>query len=392
MDYKENTLSRTSLIIAVLLVAAASTYAPRIANVSGSIQAAYAQQQDGDVDFVSNIEMMRGHIMMAVDNKEKNNLEFAQAHAAHPIAELYTLIESEIQEHYEPLNAQLNATLGDLPEKADSLSAADFSAEADKINGMLDQAVQAVVPETKRSDVKFNASVIGSILSVTKEEYKEAVKDGKIEAMVEYHDAHAFSMRAESVFNSTMNQISEEERDEGKELFAKLKTAIANVEEPATVETLIDELTAEINEGAGVEEEPDAEITATQYIENAKQLLEQLSEEYGKGNFTGAEKLATLAYLENYENVESELKNRGSEGLVEETEELMRVQLREMIQSRVTQEQMDAHIAKINEKLDQAAVVVPEFPVSVAIIMASAIGLVIMAGKFRIASLLGRRG
>lgn len=386
MNWK-NQLFRKSSVVIILLATIASVLVPSIAPQA---KVAFAQQQDEDVSFVSNVEMIRGHIMMAVANKEKNDLALAQAHSTHPIAELYTLIESEVQKGDGQLNTQLKSALSGLSEKAKNLPAADFKAEADRINSMLDQAVRTVVPDTKRNDVKFNVNVIGSILSGTNEDYGEAIKDGKIEAMVDYQDAQSFSIRAESIFNSIANQISEQERNEAKELFAKLKTSISNVQDPATIKTQIDELVAEINEGAGVKGQASVEITSTQYIENARQLLKQVSSEYKKGNVTGAEKLAVIAYLENYENVESELVNRGSKDLVDETEQLMRVQLREMIQNKVTQEQLDAHISKINEKLDQAAVVVPEFPVGVAIVMASVTGLVIAISRFRGSALLGR--
>lgn len=304
---------------------------------------------------------------------------------------MYILIESDMQEGGGQLNTQIKSALTDLSGKAKSLSVADFRAEANRINSMLDQAVKAVVPETKRSDVKFNASVIGTILSGTNEDYGEAVKDGKIGDMGAYQDAQSFNIRAESIFNSTISQISETERNEAKELFAKLKASINSVQEPATVKTQIDGLTAEINAGAGLNAQASAEITSTQYIENARQLLKQAAAEYKKGNFTGADKLAALAYLDNYENVESELVNRGYKDLVNSTEQLMRVQLRQMIQNKVAPDQLDAHINKINETLDQAAVVVPEFPVGAVIAMGSIIGLVIAIVRFGGSSLFGRR-
>lgn len=365
-----------------------------VSSIAPQTEVAFAQQQDEDVSFVSNVEMIRGHIMMAVDNKEKNNIEFAQAHSTHPIAELYSLIESEIGESDEQLNAQLKTSLTDLSKKAESLSAADFKNEADRINSILDDAVGQVVAAPKRADVKFNAQVINSLLSTIKDEYEEAVKDGKIVAMIEYHDAQSFRIRAEAIFNSTASKLAEEESGAAKALFTDLEKSMNNNDDPARIETVIDGIVTEIKEGAGIEDggEEGSTNNLTQYIENARQLLKQLSVEYQKGNFTGAEKLAALAYLENYENVESELKNRGSGDLVDQTEQLMRIQLREMIQNRVTQEQLDAHIDKINEKLDQAAVVVPEFPVSVVLVMASIIGLVVAVGKFRMTPLFDRRG
>src|SRR5215211_2854811 len=42
------------------------------------------------VDFVSNIEQIRGHINAAIMNKEAGNNSLAMAHTLHPIAEIYS--------------------------------------------------------------------------------------------------------------------------------------------------------------------------------------------------------------------------------------------------------------------------------------------------------------
>lgn len=46
------------------------------------------------------------------------------------------------------------------------------------------------------------------------------------------------------------------------------------------------------------------------YLENARNLLNQTSIEYKDGNFTGAEELVNTAYLDNFEHVEAELEKK----------------------------------------------------------------------------------
>ena len=101
--------------------------------------------------------------------------------------------------------------------------------------------------------------------------------------------------------------------------------------------------------------------TSLQYIQNVRDLLKRASEEYGAGNATGAEALATTAYLDNFEYVESDLEQRNATELKEQTEQLMRVELIALINDGADPQVVDDKIAEINAKLDEAIVVVPEF-------------------------------
>jgi hypothetical protein len=56
--------------------------------------------------------------------------------------------------------------------------------------------------------------------------------------------------------------------------------------------------------------ETGARDPAITYAQTAIQLLNQTEMEYSTGNSTGAEKLATKAYLENFEQVESPLEEK----------------------------------------------------------------------------------
>lgn len=104
-----------------------------------------------------------------------------------------------------------------------------------------------------------------------------------------------------------------------------------------------------------VEANNNTTTTTLQYIQNAKQLLKQASIEYQKGNTTGADTLSTTAYLDNFEYVEPVLIQHNAIDLKEQTEQMMRVQLREMIKSNAAADQIDSQINAIIQKLDQAA-------------------------------------
>ncbi|HJS83182.1 MAG TPA: hypothetical protein VJ742_10160, partial [Nitrososphaera sp.] len=112
-------------------------------------------------------------------------------------------------------------------------------------------------------------------------------------------------------------------------------------------------------------------VTSLQYIQTVKDLLARASEVYRAGNYTGAEVLATTAYIDNFEHVEPDLVAHNATDLKEETEQMLRVELISLIRDRASPDQVDAKIDEINSGLDHAIAVVPEFPAGLAASMAA---------------------
>ena len=90
------------------------------------------------------------------------------------------------------------------------------------------------------------------------------------------------------------------------------------------------------------------------YLENARGLLNQSSFEYRNSNYTGAEELATTAYLDNFEHVEEELEKKSSHAFMEDIEHKMREELRDLIKDKVQQSELDLHINATDAKLVEA--------------------------------------
>ena len=93
------------------------------------------------------------------------------------------------------------------------------------------------------------------------------------------------------------------------------------------------------------------------YTETARNLLNQVSTEYKKGNFSGAEELATLAYLDNFEYVEAPLEKKGAGDIMKQLEDMMRKDLRSMIKDEVPFEKLNSHINATNAKLAEAIII-----------------------------------
>jgi hypothetical protein len=316
------------------------------------------------VEFISNIVQIRGHLDQALINKESGNNTLAQTHTLHPIEEVYSSIEDQLANQNNTLNQTLSAALQKLPSGATNATLQEFESQIDDVNTLLNDSVQAVVPSAEFSNnPAFNASVVGGLLQVAAHEYEEAVENSTVKAIVEYQDAQAFINRAHIVFNSSasnINQSMAHEVEEVNEVFSNLNGAVNNKEDPATVETTINGIIHELAEITGLSESQliGEEVSAEEQdpiaiINNIKSMLTQLIAAYGSQDYQGAESIAIEAYLENYEFIEAPIAQRDQQ-LMEQTEVMLREQLRQMIMDRVPIEQVEQHIAMINANLDRA--------------------------------------
>jgi hypothetical protein len=317
------------------------------------------------VEFVSSIEQIRGHLDQALINKESGNNTLAQTHSLHPIEEVYSSIEDQLVNQNSTLNQTLSGALQNLSSTVTNATLQDFESQIDYVNMLLNNSVQAVVPSSElNNNPAFNASVVGRLLRLAGHEYEEAVANDTIKEVVEYQDAQAFIHRAESIFKSSvsrMNQTLAHEVEEVNEFFSNLNGAVNNRDDPETAETTVNgiihrlaEITGLsesqlIGEEAGAEEQDHIAI-----INNIKSLLTQLIAAYESQDYQGAESIATEAYLDNYEYIEIPLAQRDQQ-LMEQTEVMLREELRQMITDRVPIEQIEQHVTMINANLDRAA-------------------------------------
>jgi S-adenosylmethionine/arginine decarboxylase-like enzyme len=315
------------------------------------------------VEFVSSIEQIRGHLEQALINKESGNNSLAEAHSLHPIEEVYSSIEEQLVNQNNTLNQTLSAALQNLSTSVTTADLQDFESQIGNVNMLLNNSVQTLVPSPELNNPAFNASVVGRLLHLAGHEYEEAVANGTIIEVVEYQDAQAFIHRAESIFKSSASRINQSlahEVQEVNEFFSNLNGAVNNRDEPGTVEITINGIIHELAEITGLSEsqligeETDAEEQdPIAIINNIKSLLTQLIAAYGSQDYQGAERIATEAYLENYEFIEAPLAQQDQQ-LMEQTEVMLREELRQMITDRVPIEQIEQHIAMINANLDRA--------------------------------------
>jgi hypothetical protein len=312
------------------------------------------------VDFVSNIEQIRGHLNAAVMNKEARNNSLAKAHSLHPIAEIYSTIEPSISNINSTLNTTLASDLSQFSQMVNVSSLDEFEEQSKKINGTLNQTIQRVIPRDALSNSSFNLGVVSDLLSIAETEYGEAVENGTIKEIVEYQDGQAFVSRAQNMFTQATSTLPPEMNpnvEETVQFFSALDIAIQNKSNPDVVDRSVGSIIQEISEITGINEESlagqESGTESGEIISEIRSLLNQTIDAYRQQNYEEAEALATTAYLDNFEFIEAPLAEK-DKAIMQNTEVLLREQLRQLIQDHVPIEELQLHIDKINSNLKNA--------------------------------------
>jgi hypothetical protein len=311
--------------------------------------------------FVSNIEQIRGHIEQATVNKEANNNTLAKAHTLHPIEEVYSSIAAEISSTDPDLNQSLSSSLNELPNMVDNSTIEDFKIRAGELNGLLNETISKVVPAEQRNNATFNLMVVADLLSIADVEYKEAVENDTVKEIVEYQDGQAFISRAQSVFNQTAPMIPQEESAEVEEInsfFSDLENAVQSKADPEVVTNSIRAIVHEVSEVTGIGEQELSAVAGIgsnplAIVSEIRNLLNQTLDAYKNQDYSGAETLAIQAYLDNYEFIEAPLAEQ-NQTLMETTELMLREELRQLIQDKASLGEIQEHIDRINNNLNQA--------------------------------------
>ena len=321
--------------------------------------------------FASNIEKIKGHIEQAILNKKIGNYSLAEAHTLHPIAEIFSDITIQLADTNSDLNQTLSSSLNKLFRTVRNSTAEQFATEANHTNKVLDRTINEVVPSSNRNNSTFNLSVVADLLNTAKDEYGEAIENGKLSLIVEYQDAKGFISRAESVFNQTSRRIETQMVPKVQKIntmFSDLNKAVDNKSDTTTIDALINNTIRQIAQTIGLTENQllvsQGEAAATpakeeskkkslQTVANVRILLNQTLKGYKAQNYVEAENLATKAYLENYENIEQDIA-KFDQPLEKTIEVMLREDLRHAIQRKIPVEKIQEIIGNINNNLVKA--------------------------------------
>jgi hypothetical protein len=178
------------------------------------------------LEFVYNIEQMKGHLEQAIVNKENGNNTLTQAHIQHPIVEIYDAIEAQLAAADSNHNTLLFNSLNQLSKNADNSDLAQFKEQTNGVNQILDKAIDLVAPGDNST---FTLIVASWLLDAANTEYDSGVRNGKIIQIVEYQDAIGFISRSESLLNDTLPMLNESMKvtgDEAYKLYPELNSKV----------------------------------------------------------------------------------------------------------------------------------------------------------------------
>jgi hypothetical protein len=206
-------------------------------------------QMPNDLEYVYNIEQMKGHLEQAVANKENGNNSLTQAHILHPVVEIYDFIEAPLVTVDSNLNTSLFTSLNMLSQNVEKLDLSQFKEDTDKVNQMLNNAIELIVPEDNST---LKLTVASWLLDVANTEYESGVRDGKLIQIVEYQDASGFISRAESLVNATLPMLDQSMKTSAEQVMSLFSPLEMKVQNKADIHTSISEIRQKISNITGI--------------------------------------------------------------------------------------------------------------------------------------------
>lgn len=338
---------------------------------------AYAES-DEKLAFAGYLEETIGHLWAIEKNLDDKNAELALVHATHPIAELYDLMKPELQEKDPQLDSQVKQILLELGKKTGKeVSRQDAQKAIDQAKDVVEIARKTIVGEELSNDINFKLNLMKDLLETSKGEYEKAIENGQITMMAEFQDGSAFVLRSQQIYDSIKSKLTENEQEELDDFYKDLWAGYNKHADPQEIETLANGIIHEIGIITG---EKGEETTLLEYAENVRALLKQAKSEYSSGNTDEALSLATKAYLDNFEYLESTISKQDPQ-LKSDVEQMMRVELRNMMKNGEPAPKVSEQIDKILVKMDQVAKIVPEFPFGAMMILSAVFTSVILLSK-----------
>lgn len=166
-----------------------------------------------DVDYMTQLGLMRGHLMVAQELLAQGKPDQAEPHVGHPVEEIYSEVESQLAErNVKQFKTQLTE-MHDLIKSnpTDPKARTDLQASI----AAVDQAIQAL-PATQRQSPEFVLQVINGLLDTAGSEYTAAIANGKIAEVIEYQDSRGFVMYASELYENVANQVAQEQPEAHK--------------------------------------------------------------------------------------------------------------------------------------------------------------------------------
>jgi hypothetical protein len=206
-------------------------------------------QIPNQIEYVYNIEQMKGHLEQAIMNKEDGNNTLTQAHILHPIVEIYDFIEAPLVTVDSNLNHTLYTSLNELSQNVEKLDLSQFTEETEKSNQLLNDAIKLIVPQENST---LNLIVASWLFDVANIEYESGVRDGKVVEIVEYQDASGFISRAESLVKDSLPMLNQTMKSTAEKVLSLISPLKSEVRNKVDIQIPISEIKQKISNMTGI--------------------------------------------------------------------------------------------------------------------------------------------
>ncbi len=163
-----------------------------------STNSAYAElTYDEKVEFATIIEEIKGHIIVAVDNKHAENNLMAKMHLTHPIGEYF----DDLEKYYKKTNVssmKLKMVLSLLQSTNTEISEYDFDKLIGQINEVIKKSEMKIVGDVANDD-EFKIKVAKNLLETSKVEYITGIE---YDSELELQDSYGIAVSANNLISS----------------------------------------------------------------------------------------------------------------------------------------------------------------------------------------------
>ncbi|WGV28297.1 ComEA family DNA-binding protein [Halotia branconii] len=159
-----------------------------------------------DVDYMTKLGLMKGHLLVAQELLDKNLPKQAEPHIGHPVEEIYVDVEDQLNERKVKEFKTTLISLEDLvksnPKNAKVKT--DLTSSVQAVDGAI-----ATLPQDQRSKPGFVLQVMNELLDAANSEYGAAIANGKITAAIEYQDSRGFVNYANELYQGISSQVAQ---------------------------------------------------------------------------------------------------------------------------------------------------------------------------------------
>ncbi|MEH2178919.1 helix-hairpin-helix domain-containing protein [Nostoc sp.] len=175
-----------------------------------------------DVDYMSKLGLMKGHLLVAQELLDQNQPKQAEPHIGHPVEEIYVDVEDQLNERKVKEFKTTLVSLQDLVKSSpkDSKVKTNFTSSMQAVDSAI-----AALPADQRSKPGFALQVINELLDSANSEYGAAIANGKVTAPIEYQDSRGFVFYANELYKGISSQVAQTDAEAHKAIdtsFAEL--------------------------------------------------------------------------------------------------------------------------------------------------------------------------